>query len=647
MAALALTALVLLAAPADAHAFLVTSSPAQGARLAQPPTQLTLDFTESLVSDATRVTIATASGHRIPGSRAQAGSDGRRVSVPLPGLGTGVYVVDWSVLSEDGHRTEGEYAFAVGAVHGKLPETRSATGGASILATVASATFLLGLALALGGLASERFVWQPVVGAEQVPRVAAGAAVGIAAAGAVLQVLTAFRNAHASLLQAIGWRSILTSRAGAVVLFELAFVVYALWLLVLERWRRIGRARTMAVGPLAAAAALVGVGGHVAASGTWWSTTANSVHVVLAMLWLGALAHLVSVAWRSRHDDALCRSVRPAATRYARLALVGVPVLLLAGVGTAFGPFDRFADLWQTRYGLTLLVKLGLVVVVLGLALAARVHALPRAANEMVSLRTLTRAESGTLIVIVVISALLASTAPPNPSATSAATLLGPPPLGEPVVHAADLAGNLAVYLSAAPDRFRLEVIAPDGNQAAKTRLTLTRDNSASSDVKLFPRRCGDGCFTLRTAWSGGTTRLRARVSAPGWTGGTATVTVEWPPGPDATAELNRVVATMRAMPTIALVERVSSGPHATPPAGTIDLSGAQFAAEEPYTNGGVVDARMLEPGGGLTPLSFSIPGSQIWETLWVDTAHRIVRQVIVDPGHRIDRTFTYPSAPA
>ena len=44
--------------------------------------------------------------------------------------------------------------------------------------------------------------------------------------------------------------------------------------------------------------------------------------------------------------------------------------------------------------------------------------------------------------------------------------------------------------------------------------------------------------------------------------------------------------------------------------------------------------------------ITFTVTGAGTWHQLWIDTAHRITRETLVDPGHRIDRTITYADVP-
>lgn len=44
-----------------------------------------------------------------------------------------------------------------------------------------------------------------------------------------------------------------------------------------------------------------------------------------------------------------------------------------------------------------------------------------------------------------------------------------------------------------------------------------------------------------------------------------------------------------------------------------------------------------------LFPITFTVPASNIWVKMWIDPqSKRIVKETIIDPGHRIEHILTY-----
>ncbi len=455
-----------LPAAAGAHAYLVHSEPSAGARLASPPSRIVLRFSEAYVADSERLTLRRGDGTQVPLTK----PSGRGVLVvqPLPLLRRGVYVATWRVVSDDGHLSAGELAFSIGSAEA-LPAVSASEAPTPWAQIVASWVFFAGLALAFGGLLSERFVLRVAR-----PRAPAGIGAGMAAvASFVLLILLAgdrvgggfVAGSHGDALQAV-----LSTRPGALTFAVL--LATALGALVAEA----GALRPLAIIPLAAAAILTAVHGHSGTSGHWWAPVVDSIHLLGAAAWVGALAHLVLVVWRAP-DRAAARAL--AIRRYSRLALPTVLIILASGVLTAFGEFRSVGSAFHSGYGQTLIVKSALVLAALGVAAASRLLALP--ANPGIKLpllRRLTLSEILLLVGVLAAVGLLVNLAPPRTAAAPAAPTVSPLlpgaiPTG-PFVDARE-DGDLAVGFAAEPagaGRLKLTttVIAGDGGRATGPR---------------------------------------------------------------------------------------------------------------------------------------------------------------------------------
>jgi methionine-rich copper-binding protein CopC len=105
----------LVSGAAFAHAFLDHALPAVGATVAQPPTELTLWFTQALEMAFTGVEVTNAAGQRVDtGQVTLDPKDPQELHVPLRPLQPGEYKVTWHALSVDTHRTVGDFSFTVG-----------------------------------------------------------------------------------------------------------------------------------------------------------------------------------------------------------------------------------------------------------------------------------------------------------------------------------------------------------------------------------------------------------------------------------------------------------------------------------------------------------------------------------------------------
>lgn len=108
--------LALGAAPAvaQAHAALVRAVPPARGVVRVPPRQAQLWFSEPLEPAYSTLSVWTDHTQVNTEKAAVSGENPRLLSVALPPLGRGAYVVKYRVLSIDGHVVEGRYSFRVG-----------------------------------------------------------------------------------------------------------------------------------------------------------------------------------------------------------------------------------------------------------------------------------------------------------------------------------------------------------------------------------------------------------------------------------------------------------------------------------------------------------------------------------------------------
>ena len=105
--------LVLAAAPASAHAVLVSTSPASGSTIPTPPPGITLTFDEAVRPPA--YIVVTGPG----GVRADVGAariQGANVTTALRRtVSAGTYSVAYRVVSDDGHPVEATFTYTIAA----------------------------------------------------------------------------------------------------------------------------------------------------------------------------------------------------------------------------------------------------------------------------------------------------------------------------------------------------------------------------------------------------------------------------------------------------------------------------------------------------------------------------------------------------
>ena len=484
----AAAATLLLAQPASAHADLVRSDPPNGSVLAHAPSVARLWFSEEISPEFSSARVVDRTGAVIAGSRAQAGGgDPRQLTVALPRLGSGTYGLVWRVLAEDdGHATSGVVVFTVGAAAAArtIPVTASAGVAGTAATPVGVLLRWLGLC-ALAGLVGCLAVAGPVLGRARVAAasdtVAVGAqlarrrllavAAGCAAAAAAVGVATLAeegrRAAGAGGDQTLGQAvfDLLTgTRWGHLWLAREAALI-ALVAVILGIRSRLGEPAThrATVRPVLAAALVLAVacvealGSHSVAldSARAAAVVAYSLHVLTALLWLGALPALVLVLVPRVAGLPPREVVRACRGPFTTLIVVSVTVLVVTGLYGAGRQVPEPGQLLSTTYGRTLLLKIALLAVVggLGLANSALLHGrrldrrgrLVRAPGGAAPSRRLIIAEASVGAVLLAAAGLLAETAPPRTAAPAV-------PLAEPQAYDTTV-DDLVVSVSATPNR--------------------------------------------------------------------------------------------------------------------------------------------------------------------------------------------------
>jgi len=104
--------MLLLTSAADAHAMLERAEPRVGNKVASPPREVTLWFTQKLETAFSTITVTNAAGERVDTGKTRV--NGSQMSIAIRASGAGTYRVNWQVLSVDTHRTDGSFTFQVG-----------------------------------------------------------------------------------------------------------------------------------------------------------------------------------------------------------------------------------------------------------------------------------------------------------------------------------------------------------------------------------------------------------------------------------------------------------------------------------------------------------------------------------------------------
>ncbi len=451
--------LLLLSAGAFAHGALSHSTPGAGDELHSAPRELRLTFTEPVELAVARLGLTGPAGNvalapLVLGDSATVLVGG--ITGPLVG---GSYTVHWRVTGADGHPVEGEYGFSIAsdaiglgavaksaAVDSAIPSAEPAesaelltmpeeTGfgsGSPLYAAVRWLTF--GGILGVIGTVAFRLLVLPLVGrhgglhgGEFVSAAGRGAVrLGLLMTGiaGIAMLLRLYAQSYAlnggEALSADRLMPLIADTTwGTGWLLQLAGVLLALGgLLLARKTHRAGW--VMAVIGALALAFSPALSGHAVATPDLaaLAVLADGLHVLGAGGWLGSLLVLLVVgipAAMRREPAERGPSVAALVNAFSPTALFFAGMLLATGVLAAWLHLGTVPMLWNSRYGWTLLIKLGIFSLVFATAAYNFLRVKPRLGDEITvgRLRRLVAIELGVALLVLAVTAVLVATPPP------------------------------------------------------------------------------------------------------------------------------------------------------------------------------------------------------------------------------------------
>jgi len=402
---------------AHAHAVLLGSSPEANQQIDVSPEQIELRFNENVGPVFFRVLDRTGEA---AGEPAEIRIEGNNLLLPLTGgLPQGTYVISYRVISADTHPVGGSFAFGVGEP--VSAGTESVSGGeasiwvipnfvnrlvlyASVLLALGSALLLLLMEWPAGSGAGVRNQgrWAAAIAAISfVLAVAIGGADIVAGGGGAL-----FSGAT--------WSAGFASTFGVSALLGVPGALLAFWAFrQREAWPLWGAAALLVASFL--------VTGHAAtAAPVWLAATSVGLHLIAAGFWFAALRPLIAT---TRELSA------PAAGRvmdqFSSRAIWLVGGLLVAGVTISWIQVRSIGMLVTTQYGQQLLIKIGLVLFVLVLALYNKQRLTPALLRDepgaAARIRRSIGIESVAILLVIALAASLTLPTPPRALADQAA----------------------------------------------------------------------------------------------------------------------------------------------------------------------------------------------------------------------------------
>lgn len=381
--------LLAVAGPASAHAALTGSDPQDGAVVATAPKQVTLTFSEQVAVGKGSIRILDPNGKRADTEAApldlHSGSTVKYGVALHTGLPDGTYTVAWQAVSADSHPVSGAFTFSIGAPSKTtvaLPDNEAGGGLVGTLYGIARYAAYAGFIVLAGGAAFVLACWQRGAGARPLQRLVVRGWMTLTAATLAMLLLRNPYTGSGKLADAFdldGLQAVLDTKPGAALVSRLLLLgASALFIAVLfgayAKREDEHEKKDLTFG-LAAGGAVIAAG----IAGTWAlaehastgiqpgiAMPVDVLHLLAVATWLGGLAALLVALYRT--PDVTPDAVR----RFSRIAFCSVLVVVATGIYQSWRQLGSWSALTDTGYGQLLLVKVGLVAVLVGVASFSR-----------------------------------------------------------------------------------------------------------------------------------------------------------------------------------------------------------------------------------------------------------------------------------
>ena len=373
------------AGPASAHAALTGSDPTQGVVVDKAPSQVTLTFSEKVATSDDSLRVLDPKGKRVDTGK-PSNVSGTSYAVPLhSGLSDGTYTVSWQVVSADSHPVAGAFTFSIGAPSTTSVSVSDRTVGGGIVGWLygfGRYVSYAGFIVMVGGAAFVLACWRRGSGVRALQRLVVSGWLALTSATLLLLLLRGSYTSSGKVgdifdLSLLG--QVLQTKSGAALISRLLLLAAAaLFIAVLfgaYDKREDEEKRDLTFG--------LAIGGSVVAAGlaASWAMAEHAstglqpgvampvdvVHLLAVAGWLGGLCALLVALYRS---DTPIEAA--AVRRFSRVAFGSVLALVATGIYQSWRQLGSWSAFTDTAYGQLLLVKIGLVALLVGIAWISR-----------------------------------------------------------------------------------------------------------------------------------------------------------------------------------------------------------------------------------------------------------------------------------
>ncbi|MEW1830596.1 copper resistance protein CopC [Streptomyces sp. NPDC088196] len=375
------------AGTASAHAALTGSDPSSGVVVDKAPTQISLTFSEKVSTNDDSLRVLNPKGKRVDVGKPSNISGTTYAIQVRSGLPDGTYTVAWQVVSADSHPVAGAFTFSVGAPSKTTVSVSDQdVGGGLVGGLYGFGRYMsyAGFIVMVGGGAFILACWQRGAGVRALQRLVVSGWVSLTAATLWLLLLRGSYSTTGKVgdifdLNLLG--QVLQTKTGAALVSRLLLLAAAaLFIAVLfgaYDKREDEEKRDLTFG--------LAIGGGVVAAGlaASWALAEHAstglqpgiampvdvVHLLAVAIWLGGLSALLVALYRAPADNLVGRT---AVQNFSRIAFGSVLALVATGIYQSWRQLGSWSAFTDTGYGQLLLVKIGLVALLVGIASISR-----------------------------------------------------------------------------------------------------------------------------------------------------------------------------------------------------------------------------------------------------------------------------------
>ncbi|MDT2245828.1 copper resistance protein CopC [Paenibacillus larvae] len=357
------------------HASLLKAEPEQNSVIKEPPGRISLTFNERLEDGLYYIKVLDQNGKSATDNQAVLSSDRTGLELQLPKLKDGIYVVSYHIISADGHPVSGSYPITIGETaqnnappsgqQGNTPNSggHHHGGGTSgqLIQNLSRGLWYFTLLSLAGWL-----IWLRMSGVEPGSFRKELSFWTLNLQRAHLVALLLVISTHLETLLGEGG---LADLGTLIVRTSVGLSWLITFILSLTGFVLLGRNKWTDIAWVLALLITKGSTGHAAVYTPRPVTIASDcIHLIAASFWTGGLL-LAFVLWRKQKELVL-----PYLSRFSKTAFISILILAATGILSTFLFLPSFRYLLYTTWGVLLLVKSGLVLIVIIVAAFIRMY---------------------------------------------------------------------------------------------------------------------------------------------------------------------------------------------------------------------------------------------------------------------------------